>query len=346
VGRIPAVLLGLGPLVAAVAPVGERLTYVLPFRSSGAEDLVDLTTYLLSLSRLADVVVVDGSERGAFERHAALWGSIATHLPPRPGLGFANGKVDGVVTGVEAARSEKVIVADEDVRYDVAALQRMAELLDVFDLVRPQNYFDPLPWHALWDTGRTLLNRALAADYPGTLGVRRSAFVRAGGYDGDTMFENLEMIRTIEEAGGSSVAALDLYVARRPPETRGFLAQRPRQAYDDLAQPWRLLTFASLLPLAAAAARRRPALLALGLAGIVALAERGRRRAGGRAVFPAAASFAAPLWVLERSVFVWVALAHRALGGIPYRGRRLPVAANPRREIRRRLRERSGRSLP
>ena len=326
--------------------MAERLTYVLPFKSSGAEDLVELTTYLLSLSRLADIVVVDGSDRDAFARHGALWGSFVTHIPPRPGLRFANGKVDGVVTGVKAARSEKVVVADEDVRYDVGALQRMASLLDEFDLVRPQNYFDPLPWHALWDTGRTLLNRAFAADYPGTLGVRRSVFVRAGGYDGDAMFENLEMIRTIEEAGGSSVSPLDLYVARRPPEARQFLAQRPRQAYDDLAQPWRLVTFASLLPLATVAARRRPALLPLGIAAVVALAERGRRRDGGSAVFPAVASLAAPLWVLERSVFVWVALAHRALGGVPYRGGRVKVAANSRRAIRRRLRERSGRSRP
>lgn len=326
--------------------MAERLTYVLPFKSSGAEDLVDLTSYLLSLSRLADIVVVDGSDPDVFARHAALWDSFATHIPPRPGLRFANGKVDGVVTGVEAARSEKVVVADEDVRYDVQGLQRMAALLDEFDLVRPQNYFDPVPWHALWDTGRMLLNRAFVADYPGTLGVRRSAFVRAGGYDGDTMFENLEMIRTIEEAGGSSIAPLDLYVARRPPETRQFLAQRPRQAYDDLAQPWRLVTFASLLPLASAAARRRPALLPLGLATVIALAERGRRRAGGTAVFPARASLAAPLWVLERSVFVWVALVHRALGGVPYRGSRVKVAANPRRVIRRRLQERSVRSRP
>jgi hypothetical protein len=326
--------------------VPEKLTYVLPFKAAGAEDLGDLTGYLEALSRVADVIVVDGSEPAEYERHRGLWGNHVTHVAPRPGLGFANGKVDGVITGVELAQSEKVVVADEDVRYDVASLQRMSELLDDYDLVRPQNYFDPMPWHALWDTGRTLLNRALAADYPGTLGVRRTVFVAAGGYDGDVMFENLEMIRTIEEAGGSSVSPLDLYVRRIPPESRHFLAQRPRQAYDDLAQPWRLAASASVLPAVALALRRRPALVAVGAAAIVGLAERGRRRAGGTRVFPPAASLAAPLWVAERAVFTWVALGHRALGGIPYRGSRLRVAANPRREIRRRLAERNGRSRP
>lgn len=324
----------------------EKLTYVLPFKAAGTEDLRDLTDYLQALSRLVEVIVVDGSDPPAFERHDELLGDHVTHVAPRAGLRFANGKVDGVITGVELARSEKVVVADEDVRYDVAGLQRMSALLDDYDLVRPQNYFDPMPWHALWDTGRTLLNRAFAADYPGTLGVRRATFVDAGGYDGDVMFENLEMIRTIEEAGGSSISPLDLYVRRLPPDSGQFLAQRPRQAYDDLAQPWRLVTFASVLPVAAVAARRRPLLVPVGAAAIAALAETGRRRAGGTRVFPATASFAAPLWVAERALFTWVALWHRARGGVPYRGGRIRCAANSRRSIRRRLAERSARSRP
>jgi hypothetical protein len=321
----------------------HRITYVLPFKAGGGEDLNDLTAYLRSLARLVDVIVVDGSDPPQFERHRELWADAVTHVAPRPGLGYANGKVDGVVTGVELAATEKVIVADEDVRYEVAALQRMGALLDEFDLVRPQNYFEPRPWHALWDTGRILLNRAFAADYPGTLGVRRSRFVAAGGYDGDVMFENLEMIRTIEEAGGRSVAPLDLYVRRIPPPAGGFLSQRTRQAYDDLAQPWRLVTFAAVLPAAAVALRRKPLALPAAVAAIAGVAELGRRKAGGTRFFPAAASLMAPLWVAERATCIWMALAHRALGGIPYRGQRIRVAANSRATIRRRL---SGRSSP
>ena len=67
------------------------------------------------------------------------------------------------------------MIADDDVRYEPAALRRAAELLDEHDLVRPQNFFEPLPWHARWDTARTLLNRGFGRDYPGTLAVRRLA---------------------------------------------------------------------------------------------------------------------------------------------------------------------------
>src|SRR4029079_2928969 len=111
----------------------------------------------------------------------------------------------------------------------------------------PQNYFDPLPWHARVDAARSLLNRVHSGDrelgsgdFPGTLGVRREAFVACGGYDGDVIFENLELMRTIEAAGGRVATPLDLYVRRLPPTTAHFISQRVRQAYDDFALPVRM----------------------------------------------------------------------------------------------------------
>jgi hypothetical protein len=102
-----------------------------------------------------------------------------------------------------------------------------------------------------------LLNRVFTGDpafpvgdFPGTLAVRRDTFLRSGAYDGDALFENLELMRTIRAAGGTIVSPLDLYVARRPPDTAHFLSQRVRQAYDDFAIPARFVTFLALPPLA------------------------------------------------------------------------------------------------
>jgi hypothetical protein len=53
-------------------------------------------------------------------------------------------------------------------------------------------------------------------------------------------------------------------------------------------------------------------------------------------VFPAAASLAAPLWLLERGVCAWIAVGARVVaGGIPYRGGILRKAANSSRRLRR-----------
>jgi hypothetical protein len=309
--------------------------YVLPLRWSDDAGLAELTGYLRRLSRHARVIVVDGSPAPLFAAHARAWDGIVCHIAPDPGVSCANGKVAGVITGMRRATADRVVIADDDVRYDRSQLYAVLELLRDADLVRPQNYFDPLPWHARWDTARTLLNRGVDRDYPGTFGIRRATWTAMGGYDGDVLFENLELIRTVRAHGGTERRPLDLYVRRLPPAEAGrFWSQRVRQAYDDLAQPLRMATFLAIGPATAyALARRRPGAVLAGAAATVALAEFGRRRAGGARVFPASASLVAPVWVAERAVCSWIALAARLRGGVSYAGGRLRVAAHSPREL-------------
>ncbi|HLH13377.1 MAG TPA: glycosyltransferase family 2 protein [Solirubrobacteraceae bacterium] len=324
------------------------LSYVLPLRmSEGADGREQLSGYLRELSGMCEeVIVVDGSPEPVFSENRRAWGEHVRHLAPDPAHRCLMGKVAGVLTGVHAARNERVVLADDDVRYDARALARVARELDAHDLVRPQNYFQPLPWHARWDTARTLINRALGADFPGTLGVRRSLLIACGGYDGDVMFENLELIRTVEAAGGRVASPLDLYVRRLPPSASHFWGQRTRQAYDDFATPGRMATWLALAPAGVLAralgARRARQALATGVLAATLIAEAGRRRAGGARVFPLSCSLLAPAWVAERGVCAWLAVWQRArFGGVRYRDSVIPTAAHSTRELRKRLRSRS-----
>ena len=327
-------------------PQIARLTveYVLPLRWSEDAGMAELTAYLRRLVRWVDVTVVDGSSAELFAAHSEAWRGLVRHLRPDDDLRYANGKVNGVTTGVRHARHEFVVIADDDVRYDLAGLRAVQDALRGAELARPQNYFAPMVWHARWDTARSLLNRGLGGDCPGTLGVRRSACLRLGGYNGDVLFENLELIRTLE-AGGCREARLDgVYVRRLPPESGRFFDQRLRQAYDDLAQPVRLAAVLAVAPVCVAAVvtGRRWVPAALTVAA-VSLAERGRRRAGGTSVFPASASLLAPVWLAERAVCGWAAVGLRlTAGGVRYAGRRIRTAAHPVRQIRLHLRDTMG----
>jgi hypothetical protein len=317
-----------------------RLSYVLPLKSVAAAG-TDFFSYLDWLSRRVELVVIDGSPPNIFEVHATRCGVGVRHLPVDPDVaGFANGKVAGVITGLRRCSHEAVIVADDDVRYDDPTLRAMADQLERADVVRPQNYFQPLPWHAYLDTARMLLNRVSGGDWPGTVGIRRSFLARTRGYDGDVLFENLELVRTITAAGGAEAVPLGLYVRRVPPTTSHYFSQRVRQAYDEFARPVRLVVWLSVAPAA----------LALRLFGswvwfvpaaaaVIVAAEAGRRRAGGRRVFPFAASLTAPLWLLERAACAWLAVGSRLLwGGIRYRGRTIAKAATPVHVLQSRLR--------
>ena len=310
-------------------------TYILPIKSASPVCTDGFTRYLRRVADAFELIIVDGSPADVVTVHAEAWSSFAQVVPPI--YDTPMGKVGGVMTGVELARHEHLIIADDDIRYDLGSLRRLIKLLEEFDVVRPQNYFEPLPWHARWDTGRILLARATGGDWPGTLGVRRSALLHAGGYRGDVMFENLELVRTIVARGGREHVAFDLFVRRIPPPARHFLSQRVRQAYDELARPVRMTAQLSLLPLLFILARnRRYGAIATGAASIVALAEAGRRRSGGHRVFERTAALWAPLWLAERAVCSWIALGARVfLGGIPYRGRIVPHAASSMLTLRR-----------
>lgn len=315
------------------------VTYVLPIRQAAvdARGIADTRDYLRTIAPACrEVLVVDGSAPEVFAAHHAAWGDTCTHIPPDPRYTYLNGKVNGLLTGTDAARSDKIIVGDDDVRYTPANVEEMSRLLDTYEYVKPQNYFDPLPLHARVESARMLVNRAVlrTGDYPGTCGIRRSVLDRIGPYDGDVLFENEEMFRHFALNGARIACANDFFVRKLPASFQKFLEQRPRQSYEDLVMRGKTALFASFLPLGAGLAMRgltRAALVYFGAwgAGAIGLAWRGRRGAAARYFPPTSPLFAIP-WILERGVSVYIALFWRvAAGGLPYWGRIVPKGTGP-----------------
>ena len=309
-----------------------RVSYVLPFRSE-VEPSREFIRYVNGLTTIAEVLLVDGSPAPIYLAVDAQCIAAVRHCPPDADLAaLANGKVRGVLTGLRRASYEAVIVADDDVRYTPPAIDALVAALVTCDVVRPQNYFDPLPWHARLDSARSLINRIMGGDWPGTLAVRGSVLRRSNGYDGNVLFENLELVRTVEAAGGRACCQQDLFVRRLPPPTGHFWRQRVRQAYDEFARPNRLLAALILAPLFLLLTlfRQWLPLAVVFILAPMAIAELGRRRDHGTRIFPWTTVLWAPAWVIERAICVWAAVALRVfLGGVPYSGRIIKSAATP-----------------
>jgi hypothetical protein len=175
------------------------------------------------------------------------------------------------------------------------------------------------------EASRMLINRAWIkeGDYPGTLGVRRSAMLRVGHYDGDVLFDNEEIVRHFRAQGANISYSRDFFILKHPPTFQKWLEQRPRQAYEDFVMRAKTAFFA-LLPLALmliffiAGLGWSLAFVALVAFGSVVFASRGLGDGAVR-FFPAWLCLYAPLWVGERALSTYWAFYWRAAyGGYPF----------------------------
>jgi hypothetical protein len=203
------------------------------------------------------------------------------------------------------------------VRYTPEAIGQLCDLLDMHEVVEPQDYLDPLPWWGGIEAGRILLHRGIEPqpDHGATFGFRRSA-VR-----GLRALDALELVddhaRRLVAAGAEVFPATNVFVRREPGALDEWLAGRARVAGDDFALPMKAVFFFSLVPLLMLLGVLGGFRLAGGYASVIAfasfaLAVRGRTGAG--AFFPLKACLFAPLWVFERSVSVYWALFRRFRG--------------------------------
>jgi hypothetical protein len=279
-----------------------------------ADDPAALAEYLSFLSlEDCEVVIVDASARAAFEENRRVLRWVGRHVAPSERQRTASGAVDLIRAGSALASCDKVIVANASVRYSAAELDELLALLELHEVVEPQDYFEPMPWWGSIDAARMLVHRGIEPhpDHGATFGFRRAALRGLRGLELDYFDEPEDPVRKLAMQGAEVHSASDLFVRRTPPELEEWVEERPRQAGEDFALPVKSAFFFGLIPLALLLTMFGGLRLAGGYAGTiafatVALAVRGR--AGASAFFPLRVCLFAPLWVLERSVSVYWAL--------------------------------------
>lgn len=303
------------------------MTYICPLRAQvinndTIQEQAEYWNFLFSQG--CEVIVIDGSPPEVFHEHKRQWKNVRLEKVDNS-FGYLNGKVNAIWTALPMASCEKIILADDDIIYKVEDLERMFQELGEFEVVRPQNYFHPQELWTRIDSARILWNRSAfkEGDFPGTLGFQKQVLLRAGHYDGDVLFDNEELVKHFQNKKARISFALDFFIERRPPGLKKWLEQRPRQAYEDFIMRKRTWFFFSLVPafvLLKIMDKRR--LLFAGFTAVtlfsILKALKGRKKNADK-YFPIGIVLFSPLWVIERSLSIYVALYWKVTkGGYPF----------------------------
>ena len=299
----------------------RRCSYLVVLENSSRSEgeLRDLAAYLseISVSNF-EVIVVDGSQQAEENRCILRW--VGRHVIAHAG------SVDAIRAAIDLSSCDKVIVADARVRYSQDALDGLTALLEVHEVVEPQDYFDPLPWWGGIEAGRILVQRSIRPlpDHASTFGFRkravqglRSIDYRAPGHDS---------VRRLAWQGAEVFTAMQLFVRKLPPAFSDWVRDLPKRAEQEFDMPVKAALLFMIVPAMIAMLVTGGARTAGVFAGAIAfmsfaLAVRGRIGAG--RFFPWRACFLAPLWILQRSVSIYFALLWRmSRAGEP---RRIPI---------------------
>ena len=312
------------------SPSERRCSYlvVLENASSSAAELRDLAAYLSEIAVLNfEVIVVDGSAPEARDANRRVLRWVGRHIAAGPQHLGPFGNVDAVRAAIDLSSCDKVIVADAHIRYSQNALDDLTTLLELHEVVEPQDYFDPLPWWGGIEAGRILVHRSISPlpDHGSTFGFRKRAVRGLRSIDPTAAAH--DYVRRFASQGAEVFTSMRLFVRRIPPAFSDWIRELPRRADEEFAVPAKAALFIMLLPaiigVALTGGVRMAGVCAAAIAFLsIALALRGRIGAG--RFFPWRACFFAPLWILQCSVSIYFALLWRVSGAGELR--RMPIS--------------------
>ena len=307
----------------------RRCSYlvVLENASRPADQLHDLAAYLSDIAASDfEVIVVDASSPEHLEENRRVLRWVCRHTAAKPQHVTGFGKIDVLRAAIDLASCDKVIVADEHVRYSPEALDDVTALLEMHEVVEPQDYFDPMPWWGGIEAGRILVHRSISPipDRGSTFGFRKRSVSGLRSLDHAALAH--DYVRRLASQGAEVFTSMQLFVRRMPPAFSDWIRELPRRAEEEFRMPATAVLFFMLIPSLIAVTLLGGARMAGTIAAGIAFASIGlalRGRIGAGRFFPWRACFFAPVWILQRSVSIYCGLLWRvSRGGEP---RRIPI---------------------
>ncbi|MGE5403022.1 MAG: hypothetical protein ACM3S2_21690 [Ignavibacteriales bacterium] len=288
--------------------IRKHCTYIFLIRRNSApgDEIQELAGYFRMLNSLGcEVLVVDSSPLDVFAGFEGAWYYLCRHVKVDSRFHYLSDKLNSICTGADLATCEKIIVAEDDVRYSPADILRMCEMLEDFDLVRPQNYISPLQWWSRMESVHTLMNRAVfpGGDYSNTLAFLNTAFKKHCHFGKSSYYDSDDIIMQFALRRAKICYALDFLILKKSPSLSCWRDQMFQNIFDNFDFSLRTVLLLLLIPvgiLLALFAGPKTALIystAVILSSIT-VAFMGRHR-GGRQFYPIGLLVYAPLWLLD-----------------------------------------------
>lgn len=287
----------------------KHCTYIFSIQRgvpSGTE-MQEITDYLVLLNSTGcDIIVVDGSPLEVYAAHEGAWFSLCRHVKIDSRFHSASPYINSLYTGAALASCQKIIAAAENIRYSPDDVLRMCELLEHYELVRPQNYLFPLTWWSQIESVGILINRAVfsGGDSPETLGFVNSAFHKFCGRKDKALDAAEDLTRQFIMHQAKVCFALDFLIQKNSSTFTEWCGKCFSETYKSFSFSLRPCLFLILLPIGILVDfffGFRPFLFytAAVLLSVITVAFLGRYRGGSR-FFPIRLSLIAPAWLMER----------------------------------------------
>lgn len=326
-----------GPDCIAECAVPE-LSIVIPFRSTRSGALAGLVARWLPLAaERVEVIICDGSPGAVFTDECDRSGRALRHIPvDRAHFSYANNKVNGVCTGIEAARADLILTCDDDCMLTLDQLELLLDAAPGDCALKIPTRPEKLTPGELIDVVRSVICHGIAPHRePSPVFLARRRILLAGLRDGagDCLFDDYMLGRALQRAG-TVLTYTEVGLLRAASPSAKCVEQQVRYAYEDLSALMKTAGFLALPALAAGLAVLGARFLATGLGvalvASLATAARGWRLAPVGQRWPAWIIILAPIWMMIRACAVPIALTFLLTGGFPYGGRRIRSPARIR----------------
>lgn len=287
----------------------KHCTYIFTIQraSVSIEETGEISKYFALLCSIGcEVIVVDGSPLEVYAAHEGAWYSLCRHVKVDSKYHSPDFQVNSFYTGAVLAGCQKVIAAADNIRYTADDILRMCELLERFELVRPQNYLYPLSWWSKVESVSILVNRTIfpGGDSPETFGFLAPAFRRACNGRERNLENPDDITRQLIARRARVCYALDFLIRKNSPAFKEWCSSCFRNTYRSFNFSLRSFTFILIVPLGIAlgifsSTEHLMFYVAAILLNLFTITFLGRFRGGSR-FFPLRLPLFSPVWLIER----------------------------------------------